>query len=107
MTRTSRWSLTTIRNETWWNGPGTTAISWHTTKCMRQAPPARSWNANLASKSRDSKAAPWAGTSKSAPRLSLTRSIFSSSLMDGKYDRLIPDYEGYRTRKTDRGEEAD
>jgi len=32
--------------------------------------------------------------------------MISSPLMDGKYDRLIPDYEGYRTRKTDRGEGA-
>jgi hypothetical protein len=25
--------------------------------------------------------------------------MISSPLMDGEYDRLIPDYDGYRTRK--------
>jgi methylglyoxal synthase len=25
--------------------------------------------------------------------------MISSPLMDGEYDRLVPDYEGYRTRK--------
>ena len=32
--------------------------------------------------------------------------MISSPLMDGKYDRLVPDYEGYRKRKVDLGEEA-
>jgi methylglyoxal synthase len=31
-------------------------------------------------------------------------SIISSPLMDGDYDRLVPDYEVYRTRKISRGE---
>ncbi len=29
--------------------------------------------------------------------------MISSPLMDGEYDRLVPDYEGYRTRKIPRG----
>jgi len=29
--------------------------------------------------------------------------MISSPLMDGKYYRLVPDYEGYRTRKINRG----
>ena len=29
--------------------------------------------------------------------------MISSPLMDGEYDRLVPDYEGYRTRKVVRG----
>lgn len=29
--------------------------------------------------------------------------MISSPLMDGEYDRLIPDYEGYRNREIDRG----
>lgn len=33
--------------------------------------------------------------------------MISSPLMDGEYDRLVPDYEGYRTRKIVVGEEAD
>ena len=33
--------------------------------------------------------------------------MISSPLMDGKYDRLIPDYEGYRTRKIDRAKAQD
>ena len=32
--------------------------------------------------------------------------MISSPLMDGEYDRLVPDYEGYRTRKIEVGEEA-
>ncbi len=32
--------------------------------------------------------------------------MISSPLMDGEYDRLVPDYEGYRTRKIDWGEAA-
>ena len=32
--------------------------------------------------------------------------MISSPLMDGKYDRLVPDYEGYRKRKVDIGEDA-
>jgi methylglyoxal synthase len=32
--------------------------------------------------------------------------MISSPLMDGEYDRLVPDYEGYRTRKIVMGEEA-
>src|SRR3990172_2759064 len=32
--------------------------------------------------------------------------MISSPLMDGEYDRLVPDYEGYRTRKIDWGEGA-
>jgi len=32
--------------------------------------------------------------------------MISSPLMDGEYDRLIPDYEGYRARKIATGEEA-
>jgi hypothetical protein len=31
--------------------------------------------------------------------------MISSPLMDGEYDRLIPDYEAYRTRKLDMGED--
>ena len=30
--------------------------------------------------------------------------MISSPLMDGAYDRLVPDYEGYRARNIDRGE---
>jgi methylglyoxal synthase len=30
--------------------------------------------------------------------------MISSPLMDGEYDRLVPDYEGYRTRKIAMGE---
>jgi len=30
--------------------------------------------------------------------------MISSPLMDGEYDRLVPDYEGYRNRKLDSGE---
>lgn len=33
--------------------------------------------------------------------------MISSPLMDGEYDRLVPDYEGYRTWKVARGEGAD
>jgi len=33
--------------------------------------------------------------------------MISSPLMDGEYDRLVPDYEGYRTRKLGLDEEAD
>jgi methylglyoxal synthase len=33
--------------------------------------------------------------------------MISSPLMDGEYDRLVPDYEGYRTRKLVVTEEAD
>jgi methylglyoxal synthase len=33
--------------------------------------------------------------------------MISSPLMDGKYDRLVPDYEEYRTRKIDLGESLD
>jgi len=29
--------------------------------------------------------------------------MISSPLMDGEYDRLVPDYDGYRTRKIERG----
>jgi methylglyoxal synthase len=29
--------------------------------------------------------------------------MISSPLMDGEYERLVPDYEGYRTRKVGRG----
>ena len=32
--------------------------------------------------------------------------MISSPLMDGEYDRLVPDYEGYRARKIDRGKGA-
>jgi len=32
--------------------------------------------------------------------------MISSPLMDGEYDRLVPDYEGYRARKVARGEGA-
>ena len=32
--------------------------------------------------------------------------MISSPLMDGEYDRLVPDYEQYRARKIDRGEAA-
>jgi methylglyoxal synthase len=32
--------------------------------------------------------------------------MISSPLMDGEYDRLVPDYEKYRARKIDRGEAA-
>jgi len=32
--------------------------------------------------------------------------MISSPLMDGEYDRLVPDYEGYRSRKVARGEGA-
>ena len=32
--------------------------------------------------------------------------MISSPLMDGEYDRLVPDYEAYRTRKIARGEGA-
>jgi methylglyoxal synthase len=32
--------------------------------------------------------------------------MISSPLMDGQYDRLVPDYEQYRARKIDRGEAA-
>ena len=30
--------------------------------------------------------------------------MISSPLMDGEYDRLVPDYDGYTTRKVDMGE---
>jgi methylglyoxal synthase len=33
--------------------------------------------------------------------------MISSPLMDGEYDRLVPDYEGYLKRKIDGGEEED
>ena len=33
--------------------------------------------------------------------------MISSPLMDGEYDRLVPDYEGYRTRRIDRFEEEE
>ncbi len=33
--------------------------------------------------------------------------MISSPLMDGEYDRLVPDYEGYRTRKINLGEPAE
>jgi methylglyoxal synthase len=33
--------------------------------------------------------------------------MISSPLMDGEYDRLVPDYEGYRTRKVVVSEESD
>jgi methylglyoxal synthase len=33
--------------------------------------------------------------------------MISSPLMDGEYDRLVPDYEGYRTRKIEGGEAED
>jgi methylglyoxal synthase len=33
--------------------------------------------------------------------------MISSPLMDGEYDRLVPDYEGYRTRRITRSEGAD
>jgi len=33
--------------------------------------------------------------------------MISSPLMDGGYDRLVPDYDGYRTRKIDNLEEED
>jgi len=29
--------------------------------------------------------------------------MISSPLMDGEYDRLVPDYDGYRARQIDRG----
>ena len=32
--------------------------------------------------------------------------MISSPLMDGEYDRLVPDYEGYRAREIDRGKGA-
>lgn len=32
--------------------------------------------------------------------------MISSPLMDGEYDRLVPDYEGYRTREIGRGKGA-
>ena len=32
--------------------------------------------------------------------------MISSPLMDGEYERLVPDYEGYRTRKIAGGQEA-
>jgi hypothetical protein len=32
--------------------------------------------------------------------------MISSPLMDGEYDRLVPDYEGYRTRKIEVDEES-
>jgi len=32
--------------------------------------------------------------------------MISSPLMDGEYDRLVPDYDGYRTRKIEMGGEA-
>ena len=32
--------------------------------------------------------------------------MISSPLMDGEYDRLVPDYEGYRTRKIPGAEES-
>lgn len=32
--------------------------------------------------------------------------MISSPLMDGDYDRLVPDYDAYRTRKITRGESA-
>jgi methylglyoxal synthase len=32
--------------------------------------------------------------------------MISSPLMDGEYDRLVPDYDKYRARKIDRGEPA-
>jgi len=32
--------------------------------------------------------------------------MISSPLMDGEYDRLVPDYDQYRARKIDRGEPA-
>ncbi|MEB3228856.1 MAG: methylglyoxal synthase [Synechocystis sp.] len=32
--------------------------------------------------------------------------VISSPLMDGEYDRPVPDYEGYRTRRIDWGEVA-
>jgi methylglyoxal synthase len=32
--------------------------------------------------------------------------MISSPLMDGEYDRLVPDYAGYRDRKIDRGDGA-
>jgi methylglyoxal synthase len=32
--------------------------------------------------------------------------MISSPLMDGEYDRLVPDYEGYRTRYIDMGKAA-
>ena len=32
--------------------------------------------------------------------------MISSPLMDGEYDRLVPDYQGYRNRKIDWGEEV-
>ncbi len=32
--------------------------------------------------------------------------MISSPLMDGEYDRLVPDYDSYTTRKVDLGEEA-
>jgi methylglyoxal synthase len=33
--------------------------------------------------------------------------MISSPLMDGEYDRLVPDYDGYRSRKIDVDEEPD
>ena len=32
--------------------------------------------------------------------------MISSPLMDGEYDRLVPDYDQYRARKIDRGDAA-
>jgi methylglyoxal synthase len=32
--------------------------------------------------------------------------MISSPLMDGEYDRLVPDYESYRARRLDLGEKA-
>jgi methylglyoxal synthase len=32
--------------------------------------------------------------------------MISSPLMDGQYDRLVPDYEGYRTRRLDLAEDV-
>ncbi len=33
--------------------------------------------------------------------------MISSPLMDGEYDRLVPDYDGYTKRKVDLGEDSD
>src|SRR5258706_468799 len=74
MTRKSPWSRTTTRRATWWNGPNTTATCWRITKSMPPAPPVKSWKGSSVSRSRNSRAARWAVTSRSAPKLSMMRS---------------------------------
>jgi len=141
-------SLTTIKNGTWWNGPGITAIFLAHHKVYATGTTGELLERELGFKITRLESGPLGGDQqigakivddeinfliffwdplepmphdpdvKALLRMAVVWNIpiacnrasadfmISSPLMDGEYDRLVPDYEGYRSRSIDRDDGA-